>query len=194
MKVIPKLKKDYRVISWHGVNEKFDSPVRLKMKLMSTSGEHLPPVSEIDSFEVGYLEGRRQIKRWIVSDADVIEMYNNAPNDEQEILLWCDGKGVSRKRGCVNDASTEEPVTKRSNNSHEETVEEMAQESEGMHGEKYTYRQYKLWGRMIVNKDHTDKMTPPNVPMIMGKPDKKNKKEFSECISDCAVAIVKALL
>ncbi len=48
------------------------------MKLMSTLGEHLPPVSEIDSFEVGYLEGRRQIKRWIVSDADVVEMYNNA--------------------------------------------------------------------------------------------------------------------
>ena len=46
---------------------------------------------------------------------------------------------------------------------------------------------------MIVNKQHRDKNTPPNIPMIMGKPDKKDKKELSNCLSDCAVAIVKAL-
>ena len=46
---------------------------------------------------------------------------------------------------------------------------------------------------MITNKQHRDKTIPPNIPMIVGKIDKKHKKEFSECLSDCAVAIVEAL-
>ena len=189
MKVIPKIKKDFRVISWHGVKEKFDSLLQLKLKLMGSLGEHLPPVSEIDVFEVGYLEGRRQTKR----DTDLVEMYTNAPNEEHEILLWCDGKDVSRKRKCTSYSSNEEPAAKRSNNSHEEAIEEVAHELEGIHGDKFVYRQYKLWGRMIVNKQHKDKNTPPKLPMIMGKLDKTDKKDFSECISDCAVAITKAL-
>ena len=193
MKVIPKLKKDFRIISWHGVSEKFDSLIQLKLKLLGNLGEHLPPVSEIDLFEVGYLEGRRQTKRWIVSDADIIEMYTNAPNEEHEILLWCDGKDVSRKRKPANDAINEEPAAKRSSNSHEEAIEEIAQELEGIHGEKYVYRQYKLWARMIENKQHKDKNTPPNMPMIMGKPVKKDEKDLNECISDCVVAITNAL-
>jgi hypothetical protein len=64
------------------------------MKLLSSLSEYVPPISEIDSFELGYLEGRRQTKRWIVSDSDIIEMYNNAPNNEQEVQLWCDGRDV----------------------------------------------------------------------------------------------------
>ena len=49
---------------------------------------------------------------------------------------------------------------------------------------------------MIINKQHHDENTPPNIPMIMGKPDNKKpsaKNEFSDCLADCAVAIVKAL-
>ena len=30
-----------------------------------------------------------------MSDTDLVEMYTNAPNEEHEILLWCDGKDVS---------------------------------------------------------------------------------------------------
>ena len=192
MKVIPKIKKDGSE-SFHGMGLRkslIRSLLQLKLKLMGSLGEHLPPVSEIDVFEVGYLEGRRQTKRWIVSDTDLVEMYTNAPNEEHEILLWCDGKDVSRKRKCT---SYEEPAAKRSKNSHEEAIEEVTHELEGIHGDKYVYRQYKLWGRMIVNKQHKDKNTPPKLPMIMGKFDKTDKKDFSEYISDCAVAITKAL-
>ncbi len=46
-KVIPKQKKDFRVISWHGVNNMFKTPIELKMKLLSTLSEHLRPVSEL---------------------------------------------------------------------------------------------------------------------------------------------------
>ena len=196
MKVIPKLKKDFIVISWHGVNEKFKTPVELKTKLISTLSEYLPPNSEIDTFEVGYLEGRRQTKKWIVSEKDISEMYENAPNYDGEIILWCDGKDVSRKRK-VDDASSENPASKRSSLStsshHEDEIEDLTQELSTIHGDKYNYAQYKLWARMIVNQQHRDKDNPPNIPMIMGKPDKKSKKDFSESLADCAVAIVKAL-
>lgn len=181
------------VISWHGVNEKFRSVADMKLKLFETLSEHLPPATEMSTFEVGYLEGRRQIKRWIVADDDVTDMYDNAPSDDNEILLWCDGKDVSHKRKCVSDSNTEAPAPKRSSTTHEDAVESLTQELEVLHGEKYNYSQFKLWARMIVNKQHRDKNTPPNIPMIMGKPEKKEKKDLSDCLSDCAVAIVKAL-
>ncbi len=196
VKVIPKQKKDFRVISWHGVNEMFKSPIELKKKLLSTLSEHLPSSSEIDSFELGYLEGRRQTKRWIISEKDLFEMYENAPSDDREILLWCDGKDVSRKRKGTDDDAAEKPAPKRSgftSSAHENDIEALTEELTSIHGDKYSYAQYKLWARMIINKQHKDKDTPPNIPMIMGKPDKKEKKDFSESMAECAVAIVKAL-
>ena len=108
--------------------------------------------------------------------------------------MWCDGKDESRKRK-VDDASTENPASKHSslsNSSHHE-IEDLTQELSTIHSDKYNHVQYKLWARMIVNQQHRDKDNPPNIPMIMGKPDKKSKKDFSESLADCAVATVKAL-
>ena len=168
--------KDFIIVSWHGVKDKFKTPIELKMKLLSSLYEHLPPSCEIDSFEVGYMEGRRQTKRWIVSAKDVKDMYKNAPNDDLEILLWCHGKDVSHKRYCVQEPSADRPVPKRSNlanSSHEEDIEDITQEFSSAHGDKYSYAQYKLWARMIMNKQHNDKDNPPNILMIVGKPEKK---------------------
>lgn len=161
VKVIPKQKKDFIVISWHGVNEKFKTPLELKMKLLSTLSEHLPPTSEIDLFEVGYMEGRRQTKRWIISGNDIAEMYKTAPNDHE--ILWRDGKDVTRvdrKRKAVddNDTSDGRTASKRASIFHEE-VETLTQELKSIHGEKYSYAQYKIWARMIINGQHRDKET-----------------------------------
>lgn len=61
-------------------------------------------------------------------------------------------------------------ILKRSNvvnSSHEEEVEDLTQELSSAHGNKYSYAQYKLWARMIINKQHSDRDHPPNIPMIM---------------------------
>ena len=42
---------------------------------------------------------------------------------------------------------------------------------------------------MILNQQHHDKDNPPNIPMIMGKPDRKSKEDLSESLADCAVTI-----
>ncbi len=189
VKVIPSVKKDYRIISWHGVNEKFKSLPELKRKLLSTLDDYLPPPS-VDSFEVGYLEGRKQTKRWMISEQDILEMYEN---EGDEIILWCDGKNVTGKRKNSDDVNPEEPASKHCRGSHENQIEDMAKELGSIHSDKFSYSQYKVWARMIINKQHTDKDIPPNIPVIMGKIEKKSKKDFSDTVADCAVAIVKAL-
>lgn len=173
MKVIPNVKKEYRIISWHGVSERFKTLVELKMKLLTTLTDYLPPCSELESFEVGYLEGRKQTKRWIISEEDIYEMYEN---EGEEICLWCDGKDVSRKRKKTDEASLEVTASKRSNNSHENEIEELTQELSGIHDDKFSYAQYKLWARMIVNKQHTDMNIPPNIPLITGKVGKRTRR------------------
>ena len=141
MKIIPK-QKDFIVVSWHGVKDKLKTHIELKMKLLSSIHEYLLPSCEIDSFEVGYMEGRRQTKRWIVSTKDMEDMYKNAPNDDLEILLWCDGKAVSRKRKCDQEPRADTPLPKLSNlanSSHKEDIKDLIQELSSAHGDKYTY-------------------------------------------------------
>ena len=121
-----------------------------------------------------------------MSDTDLVEMYTNAPNEEHEILLWCDGKDVSHAQVI--------PVMKSQQPSAPTICMKKPLKKLLMNwNDKFVYRQYKLRGRMIVNKQHKDKNT-PKLPMIMGKLDKTDKKDFSECISDCAVAITKATI
>jgi len=93
-------------------------------------------------------------------------------NEDNEIYIWCDGKDVTRKRKQSEDASPEATASKRFC-SHESNVEELAQDLAGIHGDKFNYAQYKLWARMIINKQHTDKNIPPNICMIMGKKTRK---------------------
>ena len=111
-------------------------------------------------------------------------------------MRWCDGKDVCHKWKTTDNTDAEKPSVKRSapaSNQHEEMLK-IWQRLGNKHGDKYA--QYKLWASMIINKQHHDENTPPNIPMIMGKPDNKKpsaKNEFSDCLADCAVAIVKAL-
>lgn len=175
------------------MSEKFKCLLDLKKKLLSSFSEYLPPSSEIDSFEVGYLEGRKQTKRWMISEKDITEMYES---EGDEITLWCDGRDVTRKRKDLEDSSSQVPASKHAKTSHHESlVEELAQELSTLHGDKFNfmYGHYKIWARMIVTKQYTDKNTPPSIPILTGKGEKKSKKDFSDTVADCAVAIVRAL-
>ena len=127
------------------------------MKLLTSLSDYLPPCSEIDSFEIGYLEGRKQVKRWIISEKDITEMYEN---EGEEITLWCDGKDI-RKRKNLDGVNPEVTANKCSKNLHESHIEELSQELTSIHGDKFNYAQYKLWARMMANKQHTDKNIPP---------------------------------
>lgn len=174
----PKAKKEYITIDWHSVTEKFETVCQLKQKLIDTLSSHVPPLSAIDSFNVGYLHGRPQTKSWMVAEEDLQAMYAGAR--DKDILLWCDGKDVSTGRKRKNLSRDEEDMpssSKHSTNytSEEEELEKYVSELQEIHGDKYDYGEYKIWARMIKNRQWKDKDTPPNLPMIQGKAGRKGK-------------------
>ena len=76
MKIInPQAKIYFSIIDWHGVTERFKTPLQLKLKLISTLEQYVPPASSIETFSVGYFCGRPQAKKWIVSSDDLDAMY-----------------------------------------------------------------------------------------------------------------------
>ena len=77
--------------------------------------------------------------------------------------------------------------------SEEEELEKYVSELQEVHGDKYDYGEYKLWARMIKNRQWKDKDTPPNLPMIRGKAGRKGKTDVVDTLATAAVAIIKAL-
>jgi len=54
------------------------------------------------------------------------------------------------------------PSSKRSH--HEEQVNAVAEELRGLHKDKYTGPQLRLWARMKVNGQHNSTLNPPSIP------------------------------
>ena len=62
------------------------------------------------------------------------------------------------------------------------------------HYEKYNDNQFRLWARMMVNKQHNNMDHPPNSPLITGGVKKHARKEsLTDAISGAATAFVKPL-
>ena len=72
---------------WHHVRDRFNSLDLLKLRLIETFEDKLPPLSEL---ELGYLEKKTNAKRWI-EDRDDLEAYQ-AFSSGDEITLWCDAR------------------------------------------------------------------------------------------------------
>ena len=85
----PRAKKESITIDWHGVTEKFETVLQLKQKLINTLSSHVPPLSVIDTFNVGYFHGRPQTKSWMVAEEDLQAMYASAR--DKDIRISCYG-------------------------------------------------------------------------------------------------------
>ena len=186
------------MIDWHGVTEKFGTMAELKQKLTSSLSSHVPSLSEIDKFNIGYFHSRPQMKSWLISDEDLQVMYSKA--GDKEILLWCDGKPQStgRKRKNLDRDSEDLPHSSKHTtnfNSDEEEIETCVRELQDIHGDKYSYGECRIWARMIKNRQWKDKEKPPNIPMIRGKAGQKGKTDMADTLAmaTAAVAIIKAL-
>lgn len=200
----PKAKKDSIVIDWHDVTERFVAVNDLKEKLNETLGAHLPKLASMDEFNVGYFHGRPQLKSWILTEADLQVMYSAC---SKEILLWCDGKSQDssrrKRKKTVNQDEDEDEVeltttgkratSAKSAGAEEEEMEENIHELQSIHADNYDYGQYRLWARMIKNKQWKDFHNPPNLPMITGKVSRKCKTDVVDTLATTAVAIIKAL-
>ena len=160
----------------------------------------VPCASEMDSFQVGYLFGRPQKKRSIISGDDLIAMYASVKPDG-EILLWCDkrqtlpsGANTASNSQKRNTENSDAPQSKRAN--RECNLEELTDELKEIHGENYSYDQLKMWARMIEGQQWDSKEKPPPVPMICGSYSKQklnSKDTTASALTDAAVAFAHAL-
>ena len=74
----------------------------------------------------------------------------------------------------------------------------MTTELNAIHGDQYSYPQYKLWARLITCGQHAYKENAPNVPMITGSYSKERKQKDSssnlgDVIAGAAVAIIEGI-
>ena len=164
----------------------------------------MPTLSAIDTFNIGYIIKRSQAKQWITTNQDLDSMYAQSSED---ISLWCDQRidesmiSASAKKKRSSDPDKTPPAKRNMKTNYaerEDAIEEMTTELNAIHGDQYSYPQYKLWARLITCGQHADKENAPNVPMITGSYSKERKQKDSssnlgDVIAGAAVAIVKAL-
>ena len=91
-------------------------------------------------------------------------MYGRCGN---EIMLWFDGQ-TGDEPPSAKRQKTDGFVTKREEK--EQKVEELAKELKERNEElmELSEVQYRLWARIIITGVHSDKDTPPQIPIITG--------------------------
>ena len=174
----------------HNFKDKFESVPQMKAHVITGLKDELP---QDPSLDIGYFEGRQSSKVWLVSAKNLDSMYRKAKNGS-ELLLWMQ---------CLQDVDEDnddlEPEKKRKKSSElllrhqekEEEVEAIYSEFRSKHYD-YTVPQLKLWARMIHCGTHDDYEDPPCVPMIIGIPPKRQRKDsLAVAISGAAEAVAK---
>ena len=146
------------------------------------------------TFQVGYLEGRGNQKRWIVQQEDLKVMYESF-NREDDIKLWCESKVKEEGRGKRgNENKEEEPKSKREKN--EDIESEIRAQLEEKHGEKYSGPAYTLWAKFIRNGRHKSYDEPPPIPLITGEQRgrvQSKKESLSDALKGAAAVFASAL-
>ena len=143
------------------------------------------------TFLIGYFEGRQSTKHWIYTEEDLKAMYGRCGI---EIMLWCDGQSGDESLSAKHQ-KIDGFVTKREEK--EQKVEELAKELKERNEVSMELSDH-LWARMIITGVHSDKDTPPQIPIITGITPKRKQKtnersDLQEAIISTAAAVVKAV-
>ena len=178
----------------HHFESKLSSLDQLQDVLSEELGEDVP---ESDTkYNMGYFDGRRQTKRWLVCEEDLETMYTKC-SPGSEIFLWCDGR-IPSDEDSQGTSSKEKPQTDGSvskRQAREEELDSIFLELKEKHGDDYSVPQLRLWARMITSGTHDNLDDPPRVPMILGAPLPKRQKQESitTALVGAATAFAKAI-
>lgn len=167
-------------------NVVFTSIEDMKQRLKSVLNENI-------SGDIGYYEGKQSMKRWLLEDEDVSQMYSKGA---REICLWFERSCEDRDEIPKEKKKKEESIRLTRREEKEKNIDKAFEELNEKHDGLYSKPQLKLWARMIVNEIHESYDQPPNVPLITGmvpKQSKKNKESISEVIAGAANAFLKAV-
>lgn len=190
----PARKKDVVVRDLRQFHGQFRSVLDLRVKLMEEFKEQVP---ETLHFSAGYFVGRQSSKKWLVSEEDLEYMYSAFREaGKTDICLWCDGRqeekecneGNSQKRSKRD--SSPIPTSRRA--VKEKEIDDLFVELKEMHAGELDLRdpQYRLWARMVVNRIHSSKDVPPNVPMISGVTPRPARRRMEETVASTVAAIM----
>ena len=80
----------------HNFSSRFESATVLRVKLVEQFQELVP---DNLSFNIGYYEGRKSLKIWLMSKEDFTTMYVKCPKGE--ITLWCDARSDKGSDTCT---------------------------------------------------------------------------------------------
>ena len=128
----------------------------LKLKLMEEMDSLVPPTLD---FQLGYFSGK-QSKHWLIEDGDLKEMH--AKDSKKSIFLWCDRaeeqtKELKRKRSSSHENKRVEM---------DEDLEETAERIREVHGDKFSYSQYRIWARLVKSGMFKDTSVVPLIPAL----------------------------
>lgn len=189
----PSKKSDVVVRQLHHFYDKFESVIALHAKLIEIFNDQVP--SSV-TFDVGFQDGQKHCKMWIVTNDDLKLMYDKYPSGE--ITLWCEGRSekesdVSERGRCKR--KRDEMVTSKRQETEEE-VDQLFKELKAKHANQFDTPKLRLWARMISSKIHDKMDEPPDVPAFHGTgstPKKCRKDSLSDALSGAAIAFAKVL-
>ena len=201
VKIIPpNNKKRATVHEMYDIERRFESPDALKAQIMDSFGDKV--VQTMDSFQIGYFEGRGSAKRWISTDRDLNKMYSLFDSGSR-ITLWCDGSEEKENQPPTKKKRTEgseklEKTEKSGSNSKRDAAEQELKEILDQlktNNPKPTLPQIRLWGKMIQAGQYDNYKTLPDIQLICGcpVPAKPKKESVVEIIAGTASAVVEAI-
>lgn len=156
----------------HGVQRSFKKLDELKGTIEEYCEDNVSvPIDSLGYVEPGH--GAKGKQRWLITDADVADMYK-AHQGKKEILLWCysRGQGGAKKRPLSPDSEeSSKPLKSSRYTNHVEkmtevqVIEDKLKEIHNKAGAKvFSDEQLRTWAHLIQMGKHSSYDTPPDKP------------------------------
>ena len=158
----------------HGLKRKFKTVDEIKEAIEECCESNVSlPIDSLGYVEPGH--GAKGKQRWLITDADVTDMYK-AHQGKKEILLWCYSKGSShggaqkRPLSPNSDDNSRPPKSSRYTNHLEkmtevQVIEEKLKEKHNKDGAKiFSDEQIRTWAHLIQMGKHSSYDVPPDKP------------------------------
>ena len=173
----------------HGVKRSFQKVDEIKETIKEYCDEYVSvPIDSLGYVEPGH--GAKGKQRWLITDADVADMYK-AHQGKKEILLWCHSRvqeGAKKRPRSPNSEDSSKP-SKSSRYSHHvekmtevQVIEDKLKEMHNKDGAKiFSDEQIRTWAHLIQMGKHSSYDTPPDKPFW------KNRKSMPVATGECSM-------
>ena len=144
---------------------------------------------------MGYFSGKQSKKHRLIKDGDLQEMYDN--DSKKSYFFGCDGAEEETYELKHKRSSTQVSSSFKSRRVEiEEDIKETVERKREIHGDKYTYSQYRIWARLVQSGMFKDITVVPPIPALQGTPQPSKRvqnESLKDVIAGAAVTFVNAM-